>query len=126
MITVAIVAILISIAIPSYTTATAKSDRSIAISDINEIALVQARFFSANRTYTNDYKDLNMSSTTTSNIAEKNGKYNYVLSIQNAGANYTVEANPNKSRDKWDLKLDDKSLKTSKKASDSSWVTGWP
>jgi len=126
MVTVAIVAILTSIAIPSYTAATAKSDRSIAISDINEIALVQARFFSANRTYTNDYKDLNMSSATTSSIAEKNGKYNYVISIQNAGANYTVEANPNKSRDKWDLKLDDKSLKTSKKVSDSSWVTGWP
>ncbi len=104
----------------------AKSDRSIAISDINEIALVQGRYFSANRVYTNDYKNLNMSGSTTSSIAEQDGKYNYVLSIQNGGANYAIEANPNRSRDKWDLKLDDKNLKTSKKTTDSTWVTGWP
>ncbi len=128
MVTVTIVAILASIAVPSYNFAIAKSDRSRAISDINEIALVQGRYFSANRVYTDDYKNLNMSGSTTDSLAEQDGKYNYVISIQNGGANYTVVANPTLSRDIWDLSLDDRGIKTSKKETDpdTAWVTGWP
>jgi len=126
-ITVAIVAILTTLATSSYRTAMAKSDRSIAISDINDIALTLARFYSSNRSYTSDFKDLNMASSTQSTLSDAQQYYVYTLSIQNSGEDYIIEAQPNvKSRDVWNLRLTDKGVKTSKLKTATTWDNGWP
>jgi len=127
MVTVAIIAILTTLAASSYNSAMAKSDRSIAIADLNDITLTMSRFYSANRVYTDDFKDLNMAAATQSTISDPQQYYNYTLSTQNTNANYLIEAAPNaKSRDKWALRLTDKGVKTRKLTSSATWETGWP
>lgn len=126
LVTVAIVAVLTTLATSSYRTATGKSDRSIAISDINDIALTQSRFYSANRLYTDDFKDLNMAATSKSTISDNQQYYDYTLTIQNSGANYIVEATPTNSRDPWAMRLSDRGVKSKKLNTGSTWEQDWP
>lgn len=127
MITVAIVGILATVAVPSYRSAMAKSDRSIAISDMNDIALAQARYFSANRRYTADFSALKMASSATTIIADKKEFYNYTLATQNDEANYTVIATPDISnRDIWALQFTDMGVRSKKNTTGGKWEANWP
>lgn len=122
MITVAIVAILATIAFPSYQRAIAKSDRSIAISDINEISQALERYFTYNRVYSNDFGDLNMGSNNTFTFHDNPGqaKYDYTIGVPSTttigavpqggetGQSFVIYAKPatSGSRDTWTLSQD--------------------
>ena len=125
MITVAVVAILATVAIPSYNAIKIRSDRTIAMADMNDIALAEARLYSVNRAYTADFVDLNMASTTTATIGDGTSTYNYVIATQNINANFTVIATPTNASDKWLLRLSDAGIKEKKIAS-GTWQAGWP
>lgn len=125
MITVAIVAILAALALPSYQSSMAKSDRAVGISDIQQISLSQERFYSANRQYTDDFQELNMAAATSATFTDGSGYYDFTIATQNTASNFTIIAVPNKSRDTWSLQLTDKGIKT-KKTGTGSWENDWP
>ena len=144
MITVALVAILTAVAIPSYRSAGAKSDRSIAIADINEISQALERYFTYNRTYTNDFGNLNMGSDGDTEITDNQGvaKYDYTIGVPSdtevddvplgagaAGLSYVIYAKPaaNGSRDPWMLSQDHMGTKKRFKDNDpGTEEIGWP
>jgi len=76
-ITVALVAILASVAYPSFMDAIYKGRRSEAFSAITTLQLAQERWRANNASYTNNFSNLNLQS----------GGRNYTLSIPEASAN---------------------------------------
>lgn len=121
MITVAIVAVLASIAGGSYLASLARGDRSIAIGDLVKISQALERYYSFNRTYTAKFSDLSMSSSDPDNL--------YSYSITNGGQSFIIYAAPNKSRDKWTLGIDDLGFKThypSTSTPPANKTDGWP
>ena len=150
MVTVSVVAILSFIAISSYQFVMAKGDRATAISDIVEITQGLERYFSFNRTFSNDFSDISMASAAAYNINDAQGLYTYYIILpgttitpgtstaaaiptsQTNGLSYTVYAEPNaRNRDQWTIAINDLGFKyhfasalsaeTDKKAKD-----GWP
>ncbi len=150
MVVVAIVGILSAIATSSYQYVMAKGDRATAISDIIEITQALERYFSFNRTFSNDFSDISMANAAAFNINDAQGLYTYYIVLPRAaitpgtstaeaiptaqtnGLSYTVYAQPTaRNRDKWAIAINDLgfkfyfpsalSLETDKKAKD-----GWP
>lgn len=64
MVTMAILAILASVAIPSYQNQALKGDRSDGLESIHAIMNAQERFYADNMSYADDLKDLGMASST--------------------------------------------------------------
>jgi type IV pilus assembly protein PilE len=60
MITLTLVGILASIALPVYYTHVLKSNRQIALVDLLEIQLTEERYYSRHRTYTDSFKELEL------------------------------------------------------------------
>ncbi len=147
---VAIVGILSAIATSSYQSAMARGDRATAISDIVEITQALERYFSFNRTFSNDFSDISMANAAAYNINDVQGLYTYYIILpgttitpgtstaeaiptaQTNGLSYTVYAQPTAiNRDEWTIAINDLgfkyyfasalSLETDKKAKD-----GWP
>lgn len=124
MITVAIVAILSAIALPMYQRAGAKTDRSIAIADINKIAQALERYYTYNRVYSNDFFTLSMASAAgVYQITDDPNatKYNYTIGVPSTmavsagtpaavstGQSFVIYAKPitGKNRDTWTLSQD--------------------
>lgn len=153
MVTVAIVAILGTIATSTYQSVMAKGDRATAISDIVEIAQALERYYSFNRTYTNDFVNIAMASSTDATIEDAQALYTYhivipgtditvgtttaaaaqsVINDNNAYLSYTIYAVPNaKNRDKWILSFNELGFKyyfasASSTVSDKTAIDGWP
>lgn len=80
MITVAILAIVAAVAIPSYTSYVDRGKRAEARTALLDIAARQERYYSNNRQYTNQLSELNISSSTS-----ENGYY--TLSVTASGSN---------------------------------------
>ena len=60
LITLVIIGILASIALPHYQHYILKSNRQVALADLLEIQLHEERYYSKHRTYTDSFKDLNL------------------------------------------------------------------
>jgi type IV pilus assembly protein PilE len=60
MITLALMGILASIALPEYQSHILKSKREIALADLLEIQLQEERYYSQHRSYTNSFKELSL------------------------------------------------------------------
>ena len=153
MVTVSVVAILGALATTSDQSVMAKGDRATAISDIVEIAQSLERYYSFNRTYTNDFTNIAMSSASDATIEDAQGLYTYhvvipgtaitigttnaaaaqaVINDNNSYLSYTIYAVPNaKNRDKWILSFNELGFKyhfasAASPVSDKTAVDGWP
>jgi type IV pilus assembly protein PilE len=142
MITVAIVAILATIATASYQSVMAKGDRATAISDIVEISQSLERYYSFNRTYTNDFGELSMApdGTFADKVTDAAGLYDYYIGIPGTtavnsvpqgltnGLSYAIYAKPtSKNRDTWTLSYNELGFKTHYASGGSTAVIdGWP
>jgi type IV pilus assembly protein PilE len=142
MITVAIVAILATIATASYQSVMAKGDRATAISDIVEISQSLERYYSFNRTYTNDFRELAMAPDTAfaDTVTDAASLYDYYIGIpgttavdsvpqgQTNGLSYAIYAKPtSKNRDTWTLSYNELGFKTYYASGGSTTVIdGWP
>jgi type IV pilus assembly protein PilE len=92
MVVVAVVAILVAIAVPSYSEAVRKGKRGQAKSDLVELAQVMERFHTINSTY-----DTSTSATFTNPITQspKTGEANYTVAIATQSATaFTITATP--------------------------------
>lgn len=83
MITVAIVAILAMVALPSYQNSVRKSRRTEAKTALLDLAGREERYFSTTNNYTNDLKVLGYSSSTTTSMNVGNGYYTVTVSADN-------------------------------------------
>lgn len=81
MITIVVATILISIAIPSYTSQMRKSRRTEAKTALLDLASRQERFYSTNSAYTNDAKNLGMDSTSKTLFQYTVGSSYYQVSV---------------------------------------------
>lgn len=141
MITVAIVAILGTIATASYQSVMAKSDRATAISDIVEISQSLERYFSFNRTYTNDFGEIAMAPDTAfaNTVTDSAGLYDYYVGIPGTtaidgvpqaatnGLSYTIYAKPTSgNRDTWTLSYNELGFKTHYASGNTTAIDGWP
>ena len=140
MIIVTVVAILTAIAVPSYQRASAKSDRSIAIADINEISQALERYFTHNRVYTNNFGNLRMAGNNTFALNDSTGKYTYMIGIPNStaigsvpqanttGQSYVIYAAPtaNLNRDTWTLSQNHMGFQQSYAEGSTTAQDGWP
>ena len=81
MITVAVIGIIASIAIPQYNNYVRRSDRADAIAPMARIMEAQERYYADNVTYTTDLKELGYSSTSLTTKQER-----YVISAQACGS----------------------------------------
>ena len=141
MITVAIVAILGTIATASYQSVMAKSDRATAISDVVEISQSLERYFSFNRTYTNDFGEIALAPDTAfaNTVRDPGGLYDYYIGIPGTtaigsvpqaatnGLSYTIYAIPTpRNRDTWTLSYNELGFKTSYASSSPPAIDGWP
>ena len=94
MIVVAIIGILASIALPSYTRYVLQSRRTIAINALLDLAGRQARFYTIGNTYTNNLQTLGYASTPTMLISDAANPF-YSLSVSAADAtSFTLQAVP--------------------------------
>jgi len=150
MVTVAVVSLLSTIALSSYTSVMAKSDRAAAISDIVEITQSLERYFSFNRTYTNDFSALSMAPSTAYTLIDKQSLYTYYIitpgtaitpgtstvaskpSAETEGLSYTVYAEPrSKNRDHWTISINELGFKfhfntLTASGTDKTATKGWP
>lgn len=141
MITVAIVAILATIATASYQSVMAKSDRATAISDIVEITQSLERYYSFNRTYTNDFGEIAMASDAVfaDTVTDAAGLYDYYIGIPGTtaigsvpqaatnGLSYTIYAKPtSRNRDTWTLSYNELGFKTHYASGSTTVIDGWP
>jgi type IV pilus assembly protein PilE len=140
MIAVALVAVISVLAFPSYDSSLAKGDRSIAVSDINEIAQALERYYTFNRTYSNDFADISMAATNaTFKINDDNALYDYYIAIPRATTvdsvpqsaakdfNYIIYAKPTaRNRDQWTLSQNDLGFRYHYASDSTTSVDGWP
>lgn len=139
MVTVSVVALLGILAISSYQTVMAKGDRATAVSDIVEITQALERYFSFNRTYTNNFADLRMADSAAYTIKDGKLLYDYYIAIPaSTGVNdvpqgakndlsYTVYAKPtSNNRDIWVLALDQLGYKSHYATDSTTQKDGWP
>jgi len=120
MLTVAILGILASIAIPAYNNYVREADRSVAKTDLLEIAQIMERNFTVNRTYSTGIQG-----------PDGSGLYSYTISIVAAPINYRITANITGSRDNVTLRLDGlgtQEMRTEDENSEDSnqFTKGWP
>jgi len=96
MISVAIVAILAAVALPSYTSYVMRSKRADAKNALLDLASREERYFSINNTYTNDPVKLQYGAGTTFPLnVTISGATNYQLSVPTANATaFTIKATP--------------------------------
>lgn len=139
MVTVSVVALLGVIATSSYQTVMAKGDRATAVSDVIEITQALERYFSFNRTYSNNFADIAMANSASFTITDSSLLYNYYIAIpgntainsvpQGAknGLSYTIYAKPTASnRDNWSLAIDQLGFKSRYASGSTTKVDGWP
>ena len=110
MVAVAVLGIITAIAIPSYTSFKLKANRGEAKSALLDVAARLEEYYSENREYTNDMKDIKLSATTTSKISTTNGYYEIQNSeTANPTETYFLTATPKdtQSSDKVIFILDD-------------------
>lgn len=91
-ITIAIIAIISSIALPSYNKQITKSRRSDGRIALQSIALAQERFFTINGHYTEAINDLDLHSTLSQNKSEA-GYYQISIKLHSNNS-YTLTATP--------------------------------
>ncbi len=139
MIVVLVIGVLATIAFPSYQRASAKSDRSVAIADINDISQALERYYTYNRVYTNDFSSLRMANNATFALPDPTGRYTYMIGVPNTtavgavpqgattGQSYVIYAAPlDGSRDTWTLSQDYMGFQQSYAEGSTTPVTGWP
>lgn len=136
---VTIITILSVIAVPSYNAVIAKSERAEAYADLNKIAQAQERYFTANRSYTESFVELNMTAnnapfssskgTSTYSMAATN---NITSTSCNTGASpntgcnaYILTSTPNGGKNTWTLTLDQAGVKTSTNGTNNN-PNSWP
>ncbi len=95
MITVAIVAILVAIAYPSYVQYIVRSNRSAAESFMQEVAAAQERFLLDNRAYAPDLTTLQYASNVPANVA---ANYTFLLTASSVPPSYQLVASPQNSQ----------------------------
>lgn len=89
MMVVVIIGILMAIALPQFTDYKMKSRRSEATSALMQIAAQQEQFFMDNRSYTNDFQDLNYPNT--GSVTTDNGYYLITINVP-TDYSYTLTA----------------------------------
>jgi type IV pilus assembly protein PilE len=135
LITIARVAILGAVALPSYQDSIGKGERSIAIANVNNIALALERYYTYNREYSNDFEDLKLAAAATRKYSESEGKYDFYIGIDDdtlltaapaadAGQTYWIFANPTASgRDGFILRLTSLGEQARTDDSGTTWVS---
>ena len=123
MITVAILGIIASIAIPSYFEHVKRTARTEAITSLLDAANKQEQYFVDNREYTSTIADLGVSTTTESNF------YTISVKVDNDAGTFTFKATPKSGPPLQDtecktLSISDTGLKTSTGSADSSTCWG--
>ena len=123
MITVAILGIIASIAIPSYFEHVKRTARTEAITSLLDAANKQEQYFVDNREYTSTIADLGVSSTTENNF------YTISVEVDNDAGTFTFKATPESGPPLQDaecktLSISDTGLKTSTGSADSSTCWG--
>lgn len=139
MVTVSVVGLLSILAMTTYQSVMAKGDRSTAISDIVEITQALERYFSFNRTYTNNFAELAMANSAAYTIKDAKLLYDYYIAIPSStavnsvpqgaknGLSYTIYAKPtSNNRDDWVLAYDELGTKTRYAKDSTTVVDGWP
>ncbi len=125
---IAMIAILASLALPSYRSATARSDRATALSDINQIAQALERFYTYNRVYTNDFGNIAMGAAGDFAITSVDGLYHYA--INNVAADdqtYSILATPVAKTNRDVFLLRQNQIGVQQQSSDGVvWSDGWP
>ena len=132
-------AILGALTVASYQSVLAKGDRATAISDIVEITQALERYYSFNRTYTNNFAELHMAAEAAYTIKNSSGLYNYYIAIPNStainsvpqgaqyGPSYSIYAKPTtNNRDKWILAIDGMGFKTHYASGTTTKLQDWP
>ncbi|MDH3452320.1 MAG: prepilin-type N-terminal cleavage/methylation domain-containing protein [Gammaproteobacteria bacterium] len=123
MVVVVVVALLASIALPSYTDFVTRSRRSEAMNALVEMANLQERFFSNSTpsTYTSDFTDLPYPTAT------ENGMYQLSI-VVNSTLSYTLTATPiagTSQAGDGALRLNTTGIRTWDKANDGSYGYSW-
>lgn len=90
MITVAIIAIIVAVAMPAYQSYTRDARRAAAVSLLADLASRQEQFFLDNRTYTNNLVSLGVPSGT---LTTDGGQYTLTVTAASATA-FTLQATP--------------------------------
>jgi type IV pilus assembly protein PilE len=101
MVAVAIVAIIASLAVPSYTAYVTRSKRAVAKSALSMVADKQEQFFLDNKRYADDFTEIGYESATIGvddngqTVAADADDRVYVISLDNTSSTtYTIEATP--------------------------------
>lgn len=89
MITVAIVAVLAAVALPSYTNHLRKGARTSAKAEMMDIANRQQQYLLANRSYASSLSELNYNLTT-----ETSGRYNCAIATVASPPSFTITCTP--------------------------------
>ena len=89
MIVVAIMGILVAVAVPSYSSFVAKSNRSEGQTELVRIANLQEQYFVDNRKYTSDLSDLGLSGT---KFTTESGYYEIESTTSNSNINFSLKA----------------------------------
>ncbi len=128
MVTVAILAILATLAFPSYQNSIARGDRANSVSDINNIAQAMERYYTYNRVYTNNFVNLAITPSTPPSIATStDGNYTYTLSLPGGVQTYQILSVPvaASTSDTLQLRQDQTGLQERSEDSGFNWVAGW-
>ena len=142
MVAISIVSILATLAFPSFRNALAKGDRATAVADINDIAQSLERFYTFNRSYTNNFGNISMGTATSHAITGSEGLYDYLIIIDPGSRNvpssadtadktgqaYIIFAKPTgANRDNWVLSQDETGRQQYfDESALSSPIEGWP
>jgi len=123
MITVAILGIIASVALPSYFEHVKRTARTEAITSLLDAANKQQQFFVDNRVYTQSLENLGVVSPT------EHGFYTIKVSVDNSAGTFKITATPAagpplKDDDCKSFTIDDAGLKTSKGSADKSECWG--
>lgn len=123
MITVAILGIIASVAIPSYFEHVKRTARTEAVTSLLDAANRQEQFFVDNRQYTNDLANIGVVTPT------ENGFYNITVEVDNAAGTFSFTATPLagpplKDDECKTLTINDAGLKTAKPNRNSSLCWG--
>lgn len=128
MIAVAVVALLGTVALPSYQSYIARGNRSNAISELANIAQALERHYTFNRAYTADFQVLNMAASSSLTFTGAEGLYSY--SIANVAANdqtFNIIAVPSSSfRDPYQISLNQLGRHQHRKGTTGVYTNGLP
>ncbi len=128
MITIGIIAILASIAYPSYVGNVKKSRRVEAQTALQQVATLQEQYFSETGSYTNDLTNLGLANSNWNLTENKYYRYRVVPPSNSCPITscFRLVAQPRNEQaaDKWNFRLDSNGRKYKREGNTGSWIAG--